>query len=58
MQHATSRALLGLLFDPGKWKRDVPPKPRLAYTGLHGVISQKAQIFLAAAVRTSNSTEK
>jgi hypothetical protein len=36
MQHATSKALFGLLCDPGKWKRNVPPKPRLAFTGRDG----------------------
>jgi hypothetical protein len=37
-------------------KRYVPPKGRLAFTGLHGVISQKIELFITTAVRTSNPT--
>jgi hypothetical protein len=34
----------------------MPPKRRLILTGLHGVISQKAELFIATAVRTLNAT--
>jgi hypothetical protein len=34
----------------------VPPKHRLTSNGLHGVISQKIEIFITTAVRTSNPT--
>jgi hypothetical protein len=32
------------------------PKRRLIFDGLHGVIFQKIELFLTAAVRTSNPT--
>jgi hypothetical protein len=44
--------LLGLFLDAG----DVPPKRRLTFNGLHGVISQKIELFITTAVRTSNPT--
>jgi hypothetical protein len=31
-----------------------PPKRRLTFNGLHGVISQKVVLFITIAVRTSN----
>jgi hypothetical protein len=37
--------LLGLFLDPENWC-DVPPKLRLTFNGLHGVISQKIELFL------------
>jgi hypothetical protein len=33
---------------------DVPPKCLLTFNGLHGVISQKIELFITTAVRTSN----
>jgi hypothetical protein len=30
---------------PWKWKRYIPPKGRLTFNGLHGVISQKTVLF-------------
>jgi hypothetical protein len=33
--------LLGLLSSPEDWWQYVPPKSRLAFTGLHSTISQK-----------------
>jgi hypothetical protein len=33
--------LFSLLFRPWWWRRYVPPKRRLTFNGLHGVISQK-----------------
>jgi hypothetical protein len=47
--------LLGLFFDPEDG--DVPPKHQLTYNALHGVISQKTEVFIITAVRTSNPTE-
>jgi hypothetical protein len=40
----------GLFFD-----HSVPPKRRLAYKSLHGVISQKILLFLTSDVRTKTS---
>jgi hypothetical protein len=36
------------------WRRYVPPKCHVTFTGLHGVISQKIELFVATAVRTTN----
>jgi hypothetical protein len=36
--------------------RHVPPKRWLAFNGLHSVISQKIELFITTALRTSNST--
>jgi hypothetical protein len=38
----------------GGCKRHFPPKRRLTFNGLHGVISLKTELLIAAAVRTSN----
>jgi hypothetical protein len=40
-----------------KTRRHVPPKRRLTFNGLHGVISQKTELFITTAVRTSNPTQ-
>jgi hypothetical protein len=37
------------------WRWYFPPKRRLFFNGLHYVISQKIEIFIITAVRTSNS---
>jgi hypothetical protein len=47
--------LLALFFGP-KNGGYVAPKRRLALTGLHGVISQKIELFIATAAKTSNPT--
>jgi hypothetical protein len=39
-----------------RWEH-VPPKRRLSFNGLHGVISQKIEIFTTTAVRTSDVTK-
>jgi hypothetical protein len=44
---------LVLLFDPEDGG-DARLKDRLTFTGLYGVISQKAEPFIVTAVRTSN----
>jgi hypothetical protein len=35
-----------LLFRSWKWRRHVPPKHRLTFNGLHGVISQKTALLI------------
>jgi hypothetical protein len=37
--------LARLIFRLWKWRRNVPPKRRLTFTGLHGVISQNIVLF-------------
>jgi hypothetical protein len=55
-QGASSAAVfLGLFFDPEDGG-DVPPPREFTLTGLHGVISQKIELSLTTAVRTSNPT--
>jgi hypothetical protein len=44
-----------LILRPGIWRWHVPPKFRLTFNGLHGVISQKT-FFITTAVRTWNPT--
>jgi hypothetical protein len=39
-----------------RWRRHVPPKHRLTFNGLHGVISQKIELFIITAMKTSNPT--
>jgi hypothetical protein len=39
---------------PWRWRRHIPPKRRLTSNGLHSVISQKTELFIITAVRTSN----
>jgi hypothetical protein len=53
----------GLVNKPSKkpaWsrRRNFPPKHRLAYNGLHGVIFQKIEVFITTAVRSSTSDTK
>jgi hypothetical protein len=45
-----------LILRPWKRRRQVPPRSRLIFNGLHGVISQKTEFFITTAVRTSNTT--
>jgi hypothetical protein len=47
--------LLGLFFTPEDGSPDVPPK-HPSYNGLHGVISQKTELFTSTAVTTPNPT--
>jgi hypothetical protein len=39
-----------------RWRRHVPPKHRLTSKALHGVISQRIELFISTATRTSNPT--
>jgi hypothetical protein len=48
--------LAWLILRPWAWRRHVPPKRRLTFNGLHGVISQKIVLFIATGVTTSNPT--
>jgi hypothetical protein len=48
--------LAWLILGPRRWRRHVPPKRRLTFNGLQGVISQKILLFITTAVRTSNPT--
>jgi hypothetical protein len=48
--------LAWLIFRSWRRRRHVPPKRRLTFNGLHGVISQKTEPFITTALRTSNTT--
>jgi hypothetical protein len=48
--HLLLRWYLARLIRPWRWKRYVPPKRRLAFSGVHGVISQKIVLFITTAV--------
>jgi hypothetical protein len=39
-----------------RWRRHVPPKCHLTFNRLHGIISQKTELFITTAVRTLNPT--
>jgi hypothetical protein len=39
---------------PWRRRRYVPPRRRVTFNGLHGVISQKTEFFITTAIRTSN----
>jgi hypothetical protein len=45
-----------LILRPWRWRWHVPPKRRLTFNWLHGVISQKRELFITTTVRTSNLT--
>jgi hypothetical protein len=51
-----SRWYLALLVLPWRWRRYVPPKGRLASSGLHDGISQDIVIIITISVRTWNPT--
>jgi hypothetical protein len=59
MKHAASKlhagALVGL-FPPRRWRGHVPLKCQLDFNVLHGFISQKTELFITTAFRTSNPT--
>jgi hypothetical protein len=48
--------LLGLFYDPEDGGDDVLSKRRFTFKRLHGIISQKIELFIITAVRTSNLT--
>jgi hypothetical protein len=39
-----------------RWRWHVPPKRRLTFNGVRGVMSQKIEVFITTAVKTSNLT--
>jgi hypothetical protein len=56
--HPLSRWYLSRLINrPWRWRRYILPKCRLAFNGLHCVISQKIELFITTDVRTSNPTQ-
>jgi hypothetical protein len=50
--------LTWLILLPRRWWRHIPPKCRLIFKGVHGVLPQKIEIFLNVAMRTSNPTRQ
>lgn len=48
--------LAGIILRSSRWMRHEPPKRLLTFNGLQGVISQKIELFITIAVRTSNPT--
>jgi hypothetical protein len=46
--------LARLILRPWRWRRHVAPKREITFHGLYAVISQKIEIFMITAVRTSN----
>lgn len=38
-----------------RWRRHVPSKHQLIFKRIHGIISQKIDLFITAAVRTSDA---
>jgi hypothetical protein len=51
--HASSCFLSCIILQPWRWGRHVPPKGQLTFTRLHNVVSQKTELFIPTAVRTS-----
>jgi hypothetical protein len=43
--------LLNLFLRPWRWRRYVPPKRRLTFNGLQGVVFQKMILFITTAVK-------
>jgi hypothetical protein len=48
--------LTWLILRSWSWRWHVPPKRRLTFNGLHGVISQKTEPIITTAVKTSDPT--
>jgi hypothetical protein len=53
-----ARFLVSVLFNPEQRKRHFPSKHHLTFNGLYGVISQKIELFITTAVRTSNPAQR
>jgi hypothetical protein len=49
--------LLGLSYDP-QYLGNVPPKRRLTFNGVHGIISQRTILSITTTVKTSNSIKQ
>jgi hypothetical protein len=43
-----------LILRSRRWRRHIPPKRGLTFSGLHGVISQKKGLFIITAIGNSN----
>jgi hypothetical protein len=50
--HLISRFLSQLILLPWRWRRHIPPKLRLTFTVLHGIISQRIEHFITTGVKT------
>jgi hypothetical protein len=50
--------LAWLILRPWWWRWHAPPKRRLTFSGLHGVMTQKTELFIITAVRTSDPTRR
>jgi hypothetical protein len=46
-----------LILRPWRWRPHVSPKRRFNFSGLHGVISQKIELFISIDVRTWSPTQ-
>jgi hypothetical protein len=57
MSFRTSRSKNKRSKSPWRWRPHASPKRRLIFIDLHEVISQKIEIFITTAVRTSNPTK-
>jgi hypothetical protein len=49
--------LAWIVFRPSRWRRHVSPKIVLTFNGLHGIISQKIELFVTTSMRTSDPTQ-
>jgi hypothetical protein len=55
-KHLLSRGLLArLVLRRWRWMHYIPPKHRLTFNGLHGVIFQKVVFFVTTSMRTSDT---
>jgi hypothetical protein len=48
--------LVWLILRPSRWRWHVPPKHQFTFNGLYSIISQKIELFITTAMRTSNPT--
>jgi hypothetical protein len=51
---ASRGIVIWFIFRSWRWRRNVPPKRRLIFNGLHGVISRTTELFTTIAMRTSD----
>jgi hypothetical protein len=56
VKQAASLPPAWLILRPWRWRQRVPPKRPFVFNGIHGVISQKTELFITIVVRTSNPT--
>jgi hypothetical protein len=55
-QAVSRRFLTRLILLPWRWRRHAPPKRRLTFSGLHGVICPKLELLVTTVVKNSNAT--